>query len=179
METKRLLFKPVTPQLIHELFNTKSKEEIMDFFGFTESSYLTFKNMHEQGMESYRISIFFFVLVDKESGLAIGEVGFHTWNVAHHRAELYYNLFREDFKRKGLMSEALPLVLQYGFTQLKLHRIQALIAAENTASLRLLQANKFTFEGTLRQDYKVGEVFENSECYSLLKNEWENQSKDF
>ena len=83
----------------------------------------------------------------------------------------------EAFKQKGLMREALKEVLKYGFTELQLHRVQALIAAENTPSLKLLQRYGFSFEGKMREDYVVDGKNEDSECYSLLKWEWENHQK--
>ena len=50
-------------------------------------------------------------------------------------------------KKKGLMTEALKAVLNYGFTELKLHRIEALIDAQNEPSLKLLLRYGFSKEG--------------------------------
>jgi ribosomal-protein-alanine N-acetyltransferase len=175
--TLRLILKSLTPAIIHELFETKSKEEIICYFGFDETSYAHYKEMHENGMETHRISIFVFLLIEKESGLPIGECGFHTWNALHRRAEVFYNMRDQNSKRKGYMTEALEAVLQYGFIELNLHRIEALIDALNEPSLRLLLRNGFSKEGTVREDYLVNGKNEDSDCYSLLKWEWEkNQS---
>ena len=129
--------------------------------------------MHEKGMETHRISIFVFLLIDKETGFPIGECGFHTWAASHNRAEVFYNMTNDNYKQKGLMTEALKAVLKFGFTQLKLHRIEALIAAENEPSLKLLFRYGFSKEGTMREDYVVDGKNEDSDCYSLLKWEWE------
>jgi ribosomal-protein-alanine N-acetyltransferase len=67
-------------------------------------------------------------------------------------------------------------VLNYGFTELELHRIQALIAIENEPSLKLLLKNGFTKEGIMREDYVVNGKNEDSHCFSLLKWEWETQN---
>lgn len=173
ISTPRLILKSITPAIIHELFNTKSKQEIIDYFGFDEAGFEHHKEMHEKGMETHRISIFVFLLIEKESGLPIGECGFHTWNALHRRAEVFYNMRTESQKQKGYMTEALEAVLKYGFTELNLHRVEALIDALNEPSLRLLLRNGFTKEGTMREDYVVNGVNEDSDCYSLLKWEWE------
>ena len=173
IETERLLLKGITPSLIHELFATKTKHELMDFFGFDEDGYFHVKTMHEKGMETHSISLFYFLLIDKQSNLPIGECGFHSWNLKHRRAELFYKLHKDSDKRKGYMSEAIKIVLEYGFTKLNLHRVAAMVANSNTPSVKLVHNNKFTFEGTMREDYNVNEINENSECYSLLKTEWE------
>jgi ribosomal-protein-alanine N-acetyltransferase len=69
------------------------------------------------------------------------------------------------------MKEAVKPILDYGFTKMLLNRVEALIGAENTPSLKILQANNFTFEGTLREHYNVNEVHEDSLLFSLLKSE--------
>ena len=173
IKTERLILKSITPTIIHELFNTKSKEEIIKYFGINETGYEHYKEMHEKGIETHRISIFVFLLIEKETGLPIGECGFHTWNKTHNRTEVFYNMFNDQNKKKGLMTEALKAVLNYGFTELKLHRVEALIDSQNEPSLKLLLRYGFSKEGTMREDYVVDGKNEDSDCYSLLKWEWE------
>ncbi len=173
ISTDRLLLKSITPAVIHHLFHTQTKNEIIRFFGFDEMGYLHLKDMHEKGMETHRLSLFFFLLLDKDTNLPIGECGFHTWNKTHRRAELFYNIRNDANKRKGLMTEALKIVLEYGFKTLHLHRIQALVAKENIPSVKLLLHYGFIKEGTMREDYMVNGKREDSDCYSLLQREWE------
>ena len=176
LKTPRLLLKSITPSIIHQLFDEKSEAEIRRFFNTDEEGYQHLESMHQRGMETHRISLFYFLIIDKETQRIIGESGFHTWDKTHRRAELFYSLRQDPDKGKGLMSEALPEVLKYGFNELNIHRIEALAAIWNTASLKVIERFKFTHEGTMREDYIVSGNHENSECYSLLKHEWEKQS---
>ena len=168
IETARLELIPINPQVIHDLYTHKSKEDIMAFMGVDEKSYEHYRNMHEKGMETHRLSLFFFILREKTTGKAIGECGFHTWNISHRRADLFYGMRTEEVKRQGFMTEALAAVIDYGFKELGLHRIAAFVAREDTPSVKLLQKYGFTFEGTMREDYLVNGVNEDSDCYSLL-----------
>lgn len=172
INTVRLLLKPITPEVIHSLFNTKSKEEIIQDFNVDEAGYEHLKNMHEKGMETFRISQLFFLILEKETNKVIGECGYHTWNPSHKRAELFYGLRNDTFKQKGYMKEALNEVVDFGFNVMKLHRIQALIADSNTPSKKLLLHYGFVKEGTIREDYVVEGKNEDSDQYSLLKQEW-------
>ena len=167
--TDRLILKSITPSDIHELYNSRSKEEIIRFFGTDEAGYEHYLAMHEKGMECYNISLFFFLLIDKITGTPIGECGFHTLNEKQRRTELFYSLRNDEYKQKGLMTEALAPVLAFGFNELGLHRIEALVADWNTASVKLLKKYGFTKEGTMREDYCVNGKNEDSDCYSLLK----------
>jgi [ribosomal protein S5]-alanine N-acetyltransferase len=177
IETNRLILKAVTPAIIHQLFNTGTHESLKAFFGVDDEGLLHFREMHEAGMESFRISMFVCLITLKETNSVIGECGFHTWNRKHKRAELYYTLRDDQYKQKGIMSEALEKFIDHGFLTLDLHRIQALVYKENIPSLKLLLKNGFKFEGTLREDYVVNNISEDSECYSLLKKEWEKRSR--
>jgi ribosomal-protein-alanine N-acetyltransferase len=149
------------------------KDAIKVFFGINDTGYQHYKDMHEKGMETHRHSLFYFLVVDRETNCPIGECGFHTWNRTHRRAELFYLLRNDTHKQKGYMTEVVPYVIRYGFEHMDLVRIEALLANWNTPSVRLLQQNRFTFEGTMRQHYSVNGIHEDSDCYSLLKTEWE------
>ena len=173
--TDRLLLTSVTPALIHDFLDNKSKEEILSYFGVTEEGYTKLQSMHTGGMETHQLSLFYFLLVDKSSKVTIGECGFHTWNKSHNRAEVFYSLRADRDKRKGLMTEALKAVLDFGFRELQLHRIEALIAPGNIPSVKLVARYGFTKEGTMREDYLINGVREDSDCYSILKQEWENK----
>lgn len=48
------------------------------------------------------------------------------------------------------MSEALQAMLDWGFEHMQLHRVEALVHPQNTASLALLKRLGFKTEGTLR-----------------------------
>ncbi len=172
IHTNRLILKGITPDFIHHIYNTKSKEEIIQYFGFDEQSYEHYRQMHEKGMETHRLSLYVFLLIEKDSKLPIGECGFHTWNKSHDRAELFYSLRKDQYKQKGFMTEAVQVVLDFGFNQMNLHRVEANVADWNTPSVKLLQRNGFTKEGTKREDYLVDGNYEDSESYSLLKREW-------
>lgn len=174
--TERLSLHSITPAGVHRLFETRCKEEIMTFLGLDENGYQLYRDMHEQGMVTHRISMYVFLLRLKDTGEPIGECGFHTWNATHRRTEVFYSLKKEEYKQQGYMTEAFRAVIAFGFKELGLHRMEALVDKNNTASIRLLEKFGFRFEGTMREDYKVGELNEDSDCYSLLKQEWEQQA---
>ena len=174
--TERLILKSITPEIIHETYNSLSKEAIMTYFGFDETSFERYKEMHEKGVETYRYSMFYFMVVLKETNKPIGDCGYHTWDFKHNRAEMFYNLHSDEHKRNGYMTEVMVEVLKYGFTELNIHRTEALVADWNTASVKLLEHFGFKKEGTMREDYLTSGKYESSDCYSLLKWEWESRS---
>jgi [ribosomal protein S5]-alanine N-acetyltransferase len=173
LHTTRLNLLQITPQVIHSIFNNENKETILSLFGCDEDNYQRLLEMHHKGMETARMSMRFFLLQEKSSGLSMGQCGFHTWNATHRRAEVFYFLNQDIYKCKGYMKEALHAVLHYGYSEMELHRVAALIDDNNTPSKKLLEHYGFTREGIVREDYIVNGINEDSVCYSLLKQEWQ------
>lgn len=171
--TERLILKKLTPEVYKELFEGGDDAAITEFFGFTSDEALEReKENYAKGIATYNRSFINFLLEEKETGKVIGSCGFHTWYPKHHRAEIGYSLYDDVHKRKGYMAEALEAILRYGFVEATLHRVEALIAEENEASLKLLLKFGFQYEGRLRQHYNVNGVMEDSIMYALLKHEF-------
>ncbi len=77
---------------------------------------------------------------------------------ANFRAEIGYDLSRAHWG-KGLMSEALRAIIDYGFDELGLRKIKADTLSENTRSVRLLE----------RLGFRLDEIREKSHYFSLQR----------
>jgi ribosomal-protein-alanine N-acetyltransferase len=66
------------------------------------------------------------------------------WNFSENkkRAEVGYDL-NPIYQRKGIMNEALKQIIEFGFVDLNLDKIEAFTHAENENSLKLLEKNGF------------------------------------
>ena len=107
----------------------------------------------------------------KEEDKIIGTCGYHNWVKGYFRAEIGYEL-SSDYWQKGIMTEALVKVISFGFTEMNLNRIQALVYPENTASLELLKKCGFEEEGLLKEYAFFRGEFRDLIILSLLKNEY-------
>jgi ribosomal-protein-alanine N-acetyltransferase len=79
----------------------------------------------------------------------IGTVGFNLWNQKHKRAEIGYELHPQHWGQ-GYASEAAAAVMAYGFNNLQLIRIGAVVFLENQASQHVLEKLGFQKEGVLK-----------------------------
>jgi ribosomal-protein-alanine N-acetyltransferase len=57
---------------------------------------------------------------------------------------------------RGLATEAIAEVVAYAFGELALHRVEAATAVENLPSQRVLEKNRFTRVGVLRENVLLG-----------------------
>jgi [ribosomal protein S5]-alanine N-acetyltransferase len=88
------------------------------------------------------------------------------------RAEIGYSMAAEAWGR-GYMHEALCALLEYGFGEMNLHRVEADLDPRNAASARSLERLGFTREGLLRERWIVEGEVSDTALYGLLAREWQ------
>ena len=104
-------------------------------------------------------------------GRMAGGIGLHMQGDVHHRnAELGYWLAQE-FWGRGIMSSAVQVMVEYGFSNLPLERIEAYVFANNPASARVLEKAAFVFEGRLRRNVLKDGEFLDSLVYARLRDD--------
>lgn len=173
LTTNRLLMRQADPIDVHEVFFLRSDAQIMrhirkDPEQSLEDS-LKWINMVVQAAEN-NIFISWNITV-RGTNKTIGIIA--LWRIVkeHYRAELGYVL-HPDFQNKGIMNEALQVVLEYGFNTLKLHSIEARINPANSASIKLLERNNFIREAYFRENYYFNGIFSDTAVYSLSSAEY-------
>ncbi|MEM3227638.1 MAG: GNAT family N-acetyltransferase [Candidatus Micrarchaeaceae archaeon] len=111
-----------------------------------------------------------------QGGSLIGVEGYNFLDFTHKKGEIGYWIGKSYWKQ-GYGSEAVRLLIGFGFGTLKLHRIQAHTFSFNNASQALLKSLGFSMEGTMREDTREGEGYVDSNIYSLLENEYKDNIK--
>lgn len=75
------------------------------------------------------------------------------------------------FVRKGYMTAAVRALIPYGFTTLRLHRLEAACIPDNTASIRLLERTAFKREGYARDYLCINGFWQDHLLYARLKDD--------
>jgi len=111
------------------------------------------------------------LLVTADPGTPVGTVGLRIERETD-RAELGYWIAPEHHNQ-GFGTEAAGRVVDYGFRDRGLHRIEARVFEFNEPSQRLLESLGFTHEGTQREYQFINGEYQDMRLYSVLANEWE------
>ena len=110
------------------------------------------------------------IALKRESNI-IGTVGFNNYS-QNHRANIGYDL-QFPYWNRGYMTEAMSAIINFGFNELNINRIEAEVMQGNTTSERLLEKLNFKQEGILRQWMLWNEQYYDMTMYSLLRIEYE------
>jgi RimJ/RimL family protein N-acetyltransferase len=112
---------------------------------------------------------FTFALELKETGALIGHVALKM--LEDRQAEIGFTLSRTAHG-KGLAFEAATRVLDYGFAELKLHRVIAISDCENEKSVALLARLGMRREGHFIQNIWFKGRWGSEYLYAVLREEW-------
>ena len=78
----------------------------------------------------------------------------------------------EPFARQGYMTAALPLVLDFSFSRLRLHRVEAACLPTNIPSRALLARAGFHQEGYARQYLCIEGKWQDHVLFAMLREDW-------
>ena len=120
----------------------------------------------------YKSGQFFdFAIEYRENSKMIGTCGFTSFDLHNNSAEVGYVLNR-SFWGQEIALEALTKIIEFGFSQLMLHRIEAKFIAENEKSLRVMEKCSMKFEGIRRSSYVVKGEYRDIGICSIISDEY-------
>lgn len=169
LETERLLLKEIVNEDARGIFNCFSNNEVTRYYGQdTLTNLEEAKEFVDYFARSYKEKRGIrWGIQNKGQNNIIGTIGFNAWSRKHKRAEIGYELHPQHW-RKGYAYEAASKIIAYGFSELELTRIGAVVFTENKASDRLLSKLGFEKEGILRNYMYQSGISHDTNIYSLL-----------
>ena len=172
LKTKRLELRRPAPEDAKALLEVTRDEAVMRYYGMP-----AFKSEAEALGEIEWFNKIFdraegirWVIAERGAAGYIGDIGLHNLSAAHARAEIGFKL-ASAHQGQGMMSEALGCVLAYGFGEMGLNRVEAVVDPANGACLGLLEKAGFSREGLLREYEHEEKGYVDLVMLSLLKRE--------
>lgn len=165
LETERLILKPIGESHVEDILRIRSNEVVNQFVqrippktNYDALDFILTIKKRNQNNESLNWGISY-----KNQQNLIGTICLWKFSEDRTEAEVGYELLPEHH-RKGLMSEALNAVLNYGFNELNLLEILAFTNKFNENSKRLLLKNNFVV-----QEGRSDEGFPENIIFSMKK----------
>lgn len=173
LEAERLFLREMQPDDVNALLRHFGNPEVVQFIAMQPIATI------EQANEWLKWMGGFFAAQDglrwgitlKETGVFIGSCGLHSWNREAHYAEIGCDI-AHPYWGYGYGREAMRRLIEFGWRQMKLNRIEADVVQGNLRSIKMLQKLGFKQEGTLRQRILKGGKYYDIHIFGLLRSDY-------
>lgn len=113
-----------------------------------------------------------FLAFDRQSDVLVGGLGLSNVRRGVAQTATLGYWVGQPHTRRGYISAATRLVLDFAFGQLGLHRVEAACLPTNEASRGLLEKVGFTHEGYARGYLRIDGTWRDHVLYAMLREEW-------
>lgn len=171
IKTDRLLLRQFEESDLENVFKGLSHPDIIKHYGIsfdnlesTKEQMAWFADLekNETGM--------WFAVCSLDNKTFYGAGGLNDLSKEHKKAEIGFWLLT-DFWGQGIMKETMPLICNYGFDKLGLHRIEGFVESDNTNCKNAMAKLDFQYEGTMKDCEVKNEKFISLDIYSKIKTE--------
>jgi RimJ/RimL family protein N-acetyltransferase len=103
----------------------------------------------------------------------VGSSQLHSIHPVHRSAELQIRIGVSEARGHGVGTEAMHLLVRFGFEELDLHRIYLHVFEANEPAIRLYRRVGFRAEGVLRQAARIEDEWVDLVVMAILRSEFE------
>ena len=173
LETERLLLRAMRVSDAPDMYDYAHRPDVTRYLLWNPHPDVGYTRRYLEYLAGrYRLGQFYdWALIHKADGRMIGTCGFVRFDMPHNAAEIGYVL-NPDYRGQGLMPEAAERILQFGFSVLNLHRVEAHFMIENTASRQVMEKLGMTFEGVRREAMLVKGLYRDIGTCAILASEF-------
>lgn len=169
LETARLRLRQISATDVEEVYAMRSNPETMRYIPRPIAKKREDALAHIALLESCvndNTAINWGITFEGEDKV-IGIIGLLRMQPENFRTEIGYILTPAQHG-KGIMAEAVKVVIDYAFEVLKFHSLEAVIDPANTASENLLKRTGFVKEAHFKENFFYDGAFLDTVIYSLL-----------
>jgi RimJ/RimL family protein N-acetyltransferase len=171
LEGSRIYLRPIKKEDLKTLSEWINDKEIRSITGevypMTEKEFEEFYEKAQKTEDSI-----WFVIVDKEKDLVIGETGFLRIFNPWRTADFSIIIGKKEYWGKGIGKEVANLMLEYGFNSLNFHRLAIGVVVFNERGLKFWESIGFKKEGIQRDGYFYNGKYSDFIMMSLLEDEY-------
>lgn len=170
IKTERFTLRQFLDSDLENVFKGLSDPEIIKYYGV---SYKTLEDTKEQmkffaNLEKEGTGIWWAVC-SLDNSKFYGAGGLNSLSNEHKKAEIGFWLLK-DYWGQGIMTEVMPMICNYGFNSLGLHRIEGFVETDNLNCKNAIKKLDFKYEGTMRDCEIKNGKFISLHIYAKIEN---------
>ncbi len=160
LETKRLVLRKLKVSDYADMYEYSKSDKVTKYLLWRSHPDARYTRDYLSFVQTqYRTGNFFdWAVVEKETNKMIGTCGFARLDFENNLAEIGY-VINPAYWRRGYATEAVKRVIDYGFEDLNIHRIEARYIVGNEVSRRVMEKCGMSFEGIHKSSLYVKEEY--------------------
>ncbi len=171
IRTERVLLRQFDENDVENVFIGLSHTDVIKYYGIsfdsleaTKEQMTWFADLEKDGTGMW------FAVCSLDNRTFYGAGGLNSLSKEHKKADFGFWLLPE-FWGCGIMKEAMPLICDFGFDKLGLHRIEGFVESGNVNCKNAMAKLDFQHEGTMKDCEIKNGKFISLDIYAKLKNE--------
>jgi ribosomal-protein-alanine N-acetyltransferase len=165
LKTEKILLRDIEGSDIDTVFRGLSNPDVIKHYGVSFDSLEETKEQMKWFADTKQK---WFAICSVDNNVFYGAGGLNDISKKHKKAEIGFWLLPE-YWGKGIMKKVVPVICDYGFDKLELHRIEGFVDSENKNCKRAMSALDFELEGTMRDCEIKNNKFVSIEVYSTIR----------
>ena len=113
-----------------------------------------------------------FAILDPKTEAIIGHISLYSIKRLPYSSAFVGYSVDQHYAGRGIATEAVEIVLKFGFEQVNIHRIEAYVAPDNIASVRVLEKAGLVREGLLRKLLFINGEWVDHYIYAILREDY-------
>lgn len=173
LECDRLILRRMKRTDAADMYEYAKDDEVTRYLLWNPHENVEYTEQYLQYVQTkYREGSFYDWAIElKAEKKMIGTCGFTAIDTDNSRGEIGY-VINPAYRGHGYASEAVSRILDFGFDNLELHRIEAKYIVGNEASRRVMEKCNMKFEGIAKESMLIKGEYRDIGCCAILKSEY-------
>ena len=169
IETERLILRKIAKEDASDMYEYSKDPKTSEFLTWSPHESVSYTKKYIRFLlKKYKTGEYFdWAIEEKESGKFIGTCGFPLFDPENSKAEIGYVL-NPSFWGRGYATEAVTAIVDYAFSSLKLHRLEARCMKNNSSSENVLKKCAFSLEGVFKDELIIKGEYKTISHFALL-----------
>ncbi len=173
LESDRLIYREVNSEDVEEIFKIYSDPEVAKYDWFrpinTIDDAMSIINRYKEEFKNKEEITW--GVARKNDNKIIGYCNLGSFDDDSIRSEIGYGFNRDEWNN-GYATEAIKVLVEFGFEVMNFNRIEATVTLGNDASIRVLKKVNFVQEGIFRERTIMKGKFEDDVILAILKKDY-------
>ncbi|MBZ9637412.1 GNAT family N-acetyltransferase [Clostridium sp. FP1] len=173
LESERVIYREVTLEDVEDIFKIYSDPQVAKYDWYkpmaTKEDALSKINQYKEEFQNKEEITW--GIARKNDDKIIGYCCFFAFDNDSRRSEIGYGFNRDEWN-KGYATEAIKILVKFGFEVMNLNRVEATVTLGNDASVKALKKANFLQEGIVRERSIMKGKFEDDVILAIIKKDY-------